>query len=42
MKANLGGTFIFDILAEVLKKPVIHNYVKQIFLLTDGGVANSN
>lgn len=41
MKADLGGTEIERPLMSIFKSPVIEGYPKQIFLLTDGEVSNT-
>ncbi len=41
MKANFGGTDIYYALLELLMAKTIEDYPKQIFLLTDGDVANT-
>ncbi|KXJ25777.1 von Willebrand factor A domain-containing protein 5A [Exaiptasia diaphana] len=41
MEANLGGTEILDPLRDVFSQPVIKGYPRQIFLLTDGEVSNT-
>jgi hypothetical protein len=41
MTANMGGTEIFNPLNKILKSAVIEGHPKQIFLLTDGGVSNT-
>ena len=41
MGANLGGTEIYHPLSEVLEEPVQKGYPKHVFLLTDGGVSNT-
>jgi len=38
MNADMGGTEIYNPLAYCLKTPIIENYPKNIFLLTDGNV----
>jgi uncharacterized protein with von Willebrand factor type A (vWA) domain len=40
-KADLGGTEIEAPLRSILQSPVIEGYPKQIFLLTDGEVTNT-
>lgn len=42
MKADLGGTQIEQPLKIVLNSKLIDGYPKQIFLLTDGDVSNTN
>lgn len=37
----MGGTEIYEPLQQILIKKVIEGYPKQIFLLTDGGVSNT-
>ena len=39
--ADLGGTEVFSALYEVLRQKPIEGYAKQIFLLTDGAVSNT-
>jgi hypothetical protein len=41
MSANMGGTEIFEPLQSILQHKTIPGYPKQIFLLTDGGVSNT-
>ena len=41
MGADLGGTKIYNPLSSLLDSKPIEGYPKQIFLLTDGGVANT-
>jgi hypothetical protein len=41
MMADLGGTEIYEPLEKVLKSRTIDGYPKQIFLLTDGSVSNT-
>ena len=41
MGANLGGTEIYNPLEKVLKEKVNKGYPKHVFLLTDGGVSNT-
>lgn len=41
MSADMGGTEIYEPLDKILKNKVIEGYPKQIFLLTDGGVSNT-
>lgn len=41
MNADMGGTDIFDPLQERITSKPIEGYPKQIFLLTDGGVSNT-
>lgn len=41
MRANLGGTEIYYPLFNILKSKIIEGYPKQIFLLTDGAVSNT-
>ena len=41
MGANLGGTEIYYPLSEVLEEQVQKGYPKHVFLLTDGGVSNT-
>lgn len=41
MKANLGGTEIYNPLKNILSSKIIEGYPKQIFLLTDGAVPNT-
>jgi len=38
MYANLGGTEIFPPLEALLAQPTVYGYLRQIFILTDGGV----
>ena len=42
MSADFGGTEISDPLKAILDSQVIEGYPKQVFLLTDGGVSNTN
>jgi len=41
MDADLGGTEIYEPLAEVLSSPMINNLPRQLFVITDGQVSNS-
>jgi hypothetical protein len=41
MEADLGGTYIYNILEELLTQKKIHGYPRQLFLLTDGAVPNT-
>ena len=41
MKADYGGTVISDPLKNVLNDKIIDGYPKQVFLLTDGEVSNT-
>jgi hypothetical protein len=41
MRANLGGTQLLAPLADVLARPAIAGYARQLFVLTDGQVANT-
>ena len=41
MGANLGGTQIYDPLYNLVSQKPIEGYPKQIFLLTDGCVSNT-
>lgn len=41
MTANMGGTAIYSPLSNILKEKPIEGYPKQIFLLTDGAVSNT-
>jgi hypothetical protein len=41
MTANLGGTEIESPLSDIFSSPIIEGYPKQIFLLTDGQVSNT-
>lgn len=41
MSANMGGTNIGSALEAIFSSPVIEGYPKQIFLLTDGAVSNT-
>ncbi len=41
MRADMGGTEIYYSLHKILQSKVIDGYPKQIFLLTDGGVSNT-
>ena len=41
MEADLGGTYIYTILEELMIQGNKEEYPKQIFLLTDGGVPNT-
>lgn len=42
MGADMGGTEIYEPLETVLKEGVIEGYARHVFLLTDGGVSNTN
>ena len=42
MSANLGGTQIYFPLQDILKSPIIEGHPKQIFLLTDGEVSDTD
>ena len=42
MEANLGGTNIFNPLDNVFSEPIIPGYPKNIIVLTDGAVRNTN
>ncbi len=42
MKADFGGTQIEEALKIILNSKVVEGYPKQIFLLTDGEVTNTN
>lgn len=42
MKADMGGTQIYNPLFKILQNKVIEGYPKQIFLLTDGDVSNTD
>lgn len=42
MSADMGGTVIQSALQEILKAKVNPGYPKHIFLLTDGGVSNTD
>jgi hypothetical protein len=42
MKADMGGTVIYKPLEDIFKSQLIEGYPKQIFLLTDGGVSDTN
>lgn len=41
MSANMGGTEIYAPLMNLLNEKVIDGYPRQVFLLTDGGVSNT-
>lgn len=41
MQANMGGTNIESALQAIFASPVIAGHPKQIFLLTDGAVSNT-
>lgn len=41
MSADMGGTEIYNPLFNLLSQKPIDGYPKQIFLLTDGGVSNT-
>jgi hypothetical protein len=41
MKADLGGTEIFDPLEKLLKEKIKEGYPRHVFLLTDGDVSNT-
>ena len=41
MQADLGGTEILNPLKHQLEKPPTPGYPRQVFLLTDGGVSNT-
>jgi hypothetical protein len=41
MKSDMGGTNIDTPLAAILKKPVKISYPRHVFILTDGGVSNT-
>ena len=41
MGSDLGGTEIFNPLSSLISSKSIEGYPKQIFLLTDGGVSNT-
>ena len=41
MSADMGGTQIFNPLHNLLRQKPKDGYPKQIFLLTDGGVSNT-
>jgi hypothetical protein len=41
MSADMGGTEIYSPLQNLLNAKTIEGYPKQIFLLTDGGVSNT-
>lgn len=41
MEADMGGTQIFSPLENLLKEKPRKGYPKQIFMLTDGGVSNT-
>ncbi len=41
MSADMGGTEIYNPLSKILQTKVIDGYPKQIFLLTDGDVSNT-
>ncbi|PRP82718.1 hypothetical protein PROFUN_09980 [Planoprotostelium fungivorum] len=40
-KADLGGTNLYDPMREILSQPPKEGYSRQIFLLTDGAVSNT-
>lgn len=41
MGADMGGTEIYEPLANLLQEKIIEGYPRHIFLLTDGGVSNT-
>ena len=41
LKANLGGTNVLQPLKDILQKPSIEGYPRQLFILTDGEVNNT-
>jgi hypothetical protein len=41
MYADMGGTEIYNPLHNLLNGKLLEGYPKQIFLLTDGGVSNT-
>lgn len=41
MSADMGGTEIYNPLRDLLISKPIEGYPKQVFLLTDGGVSNT-
>ena len=41
MQADMGGTEVYEPLKDLLRSNPIEGYPKQIFLLTDGGVSNT-
>lgn len=41
MSADMGGTEIYHPLESLLKEKVIEGYPRNVFLLTDGGVSNT-
>jgi hypothetical protein len=41
MSADLGGTEIYRPLESIITRKPLDGYAKQIFLLTDGGVSNT-
>lgn len=41
MTADMGGTEIYSPLENIFKNKIIEGFPKQIFLLTDGGVSNT-
>lgn len=41
MKADMGGTEIYDSLKSLLQEKAQDGYPRHIFLLTDGGVSNT-
>ena len=42
MEANMGGTEVFEPLKKELQSKPLKGYPKHVFLLTDGGVSNTN
>lgn len=42
MSADMGGTEILTPLQTILSREVIEGYPRQIFLLTDGDISNTN
>ena len=41
MEADLGGTYVYNFLEELLTQKAIQSYPRQIFMLTDGAVPNT-
>lgn len=41
MKADMGGTEIYDSLKCLLEEKVHNGYPRHVFILTDGGVSNT-
>lgn len=42
MEADLGGTEVYAPLDMIIQQPLIGDYLRQIFLLTDGGVKSNS